>query len=136
MSSVINKTLTFKQTLLWHSIVPSETNIIQSQQSSNTTTHYCYKHLENTNVYIHINPLKNIQAAIKNIINTKLSGNCHIILYNKAKKFSKRCKKMVQAAISKNDFIYFFYIFIEDINSDNLIFLKKANWQVELKIAI
>lgn len=38
--------------------------------------------------------------------------------------------------ISKDNFVYFFYIVIKDINSNNLIFHEKTNWQVELKLAI
>lgn len=110
MSSVINKTSTLKRTSSWRSIVPSKTDTVRSQRSSNTTAHYRYKHLEDANVYIHIDPPEDVQAAIENIINAKPSEDCHAILCDKAKNFSKRCKEMVRVAAGIDDFVHLFYI--------------------------
>lgn len=136
MSSVINKTSTLKRTSSWRSIVPSETDTVRSQRSFNTTAHYRYKHLEDANVYIHIDPPEDVQAAIENIINAKPSEDCHATLRDKAKNFSKRCKEMVRAAAGEDDFVHLFYIFIEDISPNILISREKADWRVELKPAI
>ena len=136
MSSVTNKTPTLKRTPSWRSIVPSETDTVRSQRSSNTTAHYRYGHLENANVYIHIDPPEDIQAAIENIINAEPSEDCHAILRDKAKNFSKRCKEMVRAAAGEDDFVHLFYIVIEDISPNILISREKADWRVELKPAI
>lgn len=136
MSSVTNKASTLKRTTSWRSIVPSETDTIRSQRSSNTTAHYRYKHLEDANVYVHIDPPKDIQAAIENIINAKPSEDCRAILRDKAKNFSKKCEEMVQAAAGEDDFVHLFYIVIEDISPNNLISREKADWRVELKPAI
>lgn len=110
MSSVINKISTLKRTSSRRSIVPSETDTVRSQRSSNTTAHYRYKHLEDANVYIHIDPPEDVQAAIENIINANPSEDCHAILRDKAKNFSKRCKEMVRVAAGEDDFVHLFYI--------------------------
>lgn len=136
MSSVTNKTSTLKRTPSWRSIVPSETDTVRSQRSSNTTAHYRYRHLEDANVYFHTDPPEDIQAAIENIINAKPSEDCHAILRNKAKNFAKRCKEMVRAAAGEDDFVHLFYIVIEDISPNILISREKADWRVELKPAI
>lgn len=136
MSSVTNKASTLKRTTSWRSIAPSETETVRSQRSSNTAAHYRYKHLEDANVYIHIDPPEDIQAAIENIINAKPSKDCHAILREKAKKFSKKCKEMVRAAAGEDDFVHLFYIVIEDICPNNLISREKADWRVELKPVI
>lgn len=136
MSSVTNKASTLKRTTSWRSIAPSETDTVRSQRSSNTAAHYRYKHLEDANVYIHIDPPEDIQAAIENIINAKPSKDCDAILREKAKIFSKKCKEMVRAAAGEDDFVHLFYIVIEDICPNNLISREKADWRVELKPAI
>ena len=108
--SSVNKTSTLKWTSSWRSTIPSETNTVRSQRSSNTTAQYCYKHLDDANVYIHINPSEDIQVAIKNIINAKPSKDCI------AKNFSKKCKEIVRAAAGEDDFVHLFYIVIKDIS--------------------
>lgn len=133
MNSVASNVSALKWTSSRRSI---ETDTVRSQRSSNTTAHYRYKHLEDANVYIHIDPPEDIQAAIDDIINAKPSENCHTILCDKAKKFSRRCKEMVRAAAGEDDFVHLFYNFIEDISPDNLISREKADWRVELKPTI
>lgn len=136
MNSVANNTSTLKRTSSRRSIVPSETDTVRSQRSSNTTAHYRYKHLEDANVYIHIDPPEDIQAAVDDIINAKPSEDCHAILRDKAQKFSKRCKEMVRAAAGEDDFVHLFLNVIEDISPDSLISREKADWRVELKPAV
>lgn len=136
INSVAHSASTLERTSSWRSMVTSKTDTVRSQHFLNTSAHYCYKHLKDAKVYIHINPPKDIQAAINAIINAKPSEDCHAILRDKAKKFSKRCKEMVRAAAGKNDFVHLFYNFIEDISPDNLISREKADWRIELKPAI
>ena len=133
MNSVANNASTLKRTSSRVSIILSETDTVQSQRSSNTTAHYRYKHLEDANVYIHIDPPEDIQAVIDDIINAEPSQDCHTMLRDKAKRFSKRCKEMVRAAAGEDDFVHLFYNVIEDISPDNLTSREKANWRVELK---
>ncbi len=133
MNSIATNYSALKRTSSRRSIVPSESDTIRSQR---TTAHYRYKHLEDANVYIHIDPPEDIQAAIDDIINAELSRDSHDILRDKAKKFSKRCKEMVRAAAGEDDFVHLFYNFIEDISPDNLISREKADWRVELKPTI
>ena len=136
MNSVANNASALKRTSSRRSIVPSETDTVRSQRSSNTTAHYRYKHLEDANVYIHIDPPEDIQATIDDIINAAPSEDCHAFLRDKAQKFSKRCKEMVRAAAGEDDFVHLFYNVIEDISPDNLISREKADWRVELKPTI
>lgn len=136
MNSVADNASDLKRTSSRRSIVLSETDTVRSQRSSNTTAHYRYKHLEDANVYIHIDPPEDIQAAIDDIVNAKPSEDCHAILREKAKKFSKRCKEMVRAAAGEDDFVHLFYNVIEDISPENLISREKADWRVELKPTI
>lgn len=136
MNSIADNASALKRTSSRCSIVLSETDTVRSQRSSNTTAHYRYKHLEDANVYIHIDPPENIQVAIDDIINAKPSEDCHAILRDKAKKFSKRCKEMVRAAAGEDDFVHLFYNVIEDISPENLISREKADWRVELKPTI
>lgn len=133
MNSVAKNASALKRTSSRRSIVPSETDTVRSQRSSNTTAHYRYKHLEDANIYIHIDPPEDIQAAIDDIVNAEPSEDCHTILRDKAKNFSKRCKEMVRAAAGEDDFVHLFYNVIEDISPDNLISREKADWRVELK---
>lgn len=136
VNSVANNASARKRTSSRRSIVPSETDTVRSQRTSNTTAHYRYKHLEDANIYIHIDPPEDIQAAIDDIINVKPSEDCCAILCDKAKKFSKRCKEMIRAAAGEDDFVHLFYNFIEYFSSDNLISREKADWRVELKPTI
>ncbi|KAI9682027.1 MAG: hypothetical protein M1817_000081 [Caeruleum heppii] len=136
MNSAANNASALKRTSSRHSIVPSETDTGRSHCSSNTTAHYRYKHLEDANLYVHIDPPEEVQAAIDDIINAEPSEDCYAVLRDKAKKFSKRCKEMVRAAAGEDDFVHLFYNVIEDISSDNLISREKADWRVELKPTI
>ena len=136
LNSVANNASDLQRTSSRRSIVPSETDTVRSQRSSNTTAHYRYKHLADANVYIHIDPPEDIQAAIDDIFNAEPSEDRHAILRDKAKKFSKRCKEMVRAAAGEDDFVHLFYNVIEDISPDNLISREKADWRVELKPTI
>ena len=114
----------------------SEAESFRSQRSSNTTAHYRYKHLKDANVYIHVDPPEDIQAAIDGIVNAELSEDCHTIPHNKAKKFWKKCKEMVQAAAGEDDFAHAFYTIAEEMGPDNLISREKADWRWELKPTI
>lgn len=136
MDSAANNASTLKRTSSWRSSVPSEADTVRSQRSSNTTAHYRYKHLKNANVYIHVDPPKDIQAAIENIINIEPSEDRHAVLRHQAQKFSKRCEEMVRAAAGEDDFVHLFYNFIEDISPNNLISREKADWRMELKPTI
>ena len=136
MDSAVNNASVLKRTSSRRSIVLSETDTVRSQRSSNTTAHYRYKHLEDANVYIHVDPPKEIQAAIDDIINTEPSEDRRTIVHGEAKKFSKRCKETVRAAAGEDDFVHLFYSIIEDISADNLISREKADWRVELKPTI
>ena len=115
---------------------PSEADSFRSQRSSNTTAHYRYKHLEDANLYIHVDPPQNIQAAIDDIINTESSEDRYAILRDKAKKFWNKCKEMVRAAAGEDDFVHVFYTIAEDMSPDNLIFREKADWREDLKPTI
>ncbi|KAL9616343.1 MAG: hypothetical protein Q9160_008786 [Pyrenula sp. 1 TL-2023] len=136
MESAANNASTLKRTSSRRSTFLSEANTVRSQRSSNTTAHYRYKHLKNANVYIHVDPPEDIQAAIENIINIEPSKDRHAVLHHQAQKFSKRCEEMVQAAAGEDDFVHLFYNFMEDISPDNLISREKADWRVELKPTI
>ena len=135
MDSAVNASV-LKRTSSRRSIVVSETDTVRSQRSSNTTAHYRYKHLEDANVYIHVDPPKEIQAAIDDIINTESSEDRRTIVHDEAKNFSERCKEMVRAAAGEDDFVHLFYSIIEDLSTDNLISREKADWRVELKPTI
>ena len=126
-----------KRTSSRRSIVAlSEAESLRSQRSSNTTAHYRYKHLEDANIYIHVDPPEDIQAAIDDIVNAEPSEDRHAILHDKAQKFWKKCKEMVRAAAGEDDFIHGFYTITEEMSPDNLISREKADWRVELKPTI
>ncbi|MCJ1395823.1 hypothetical protein MMC18_008709 [Xylographa bjoerkii] len=135
-SVATNNASALKRTSSRRSIVLSASDTVRSQRSSNTTAHYRYKHLEDANVYVHIDPPEDIQAAIDDIIDTEPSKDCHAILRDQAKKFSKECKEMVRAAAGEDDFVHLLYNVIEDIRPENLISREKADWRVELKPTI
>ena len=111
----------------------SEAESSQSQHSSKTTAHYRYRHLVDANVYIHVDPPEDIQAAIDNIVNAEPSEDRYAILRNKAIEFWKTCKKMVQAAAGEGDFVHFLHTTAKEISPDQLIFCEKAEWRAELK---
>lgn len=136
MDSAVNNASVLKRTSSRRSVVPSETDTLRSQRSSNTTAHYRYKHLEDANVCIHVDPPKEIQAAIDDIINGEPSEDRRTILHSEARKFSTRCREMVRAAAGEDDFVHLFYRIIEDISADNLISREKADWRAELKPTI
>ena len=117
-------------------VAPSEADSFRSQRSSNTTAHYRYKHLEDANLYIHVDPPEKIQAAIGDIVNAESSKDRCAILGDKAKKFWKKCKELVRAAAGEDDFVHVFYTIAEDMSPDNLIFREKADWREELKPTI
>lgn len=117
-------------------VAPSETDSFRSQRSLNTTAHYRYKHLEDANLYIHVDPPERIQAAIDDIVNAESSEDRCAILRDEAKKFWKKCKEMVRAAAGEDDFVHVFYTIAEDMSPDNLIFREKADWREELKPTI
>ena len=136
MESAANNASGIKRTSSRRSILLSDTDTVLSQRSSNTTAYYRYKHLKNANVYIHVDPPEEIQAAIDDIISTEPSEDRHTILCDQAKKFTKRCKEMVRAAAGEDDFVHLFYNIIEDMSADDLISREKADWRVELKPTI
>ncbi len=113
--------------------VASETESFQSQRSTNTTAHYRYKHLKDANVYIHVDPPEDIQAAIDGIINVKLPEDRHAIPVNLAKTFWTECKEMVQAAAGEDDFVHSFYTIADKMSPDHLISRENADWRWELK---
>ena len=117
-------------------IAPSEADSSRSHRSSNNTAHYRYKHLEDANLYIHVDPPEEIQAAIDDIVNAKPSERRCAILRDKAEKFWKKCKEMVRAAAGEDDFVHLFYTIAEDMSPDNLIFREKADWREDLKPTI
>ncbi|KAL9126806.1 MAG: hypothetical protein Q9217_004201 [Psora testacea] len=106
------------------------------QPSGETTAHYRYRHLEDANLYIHVDPPEKIQAAIDDIVNAESSEDRCAILRDKAKKFWKKCKEMVRAAAGEDDFVHVFYTIVEDMSPDNLIFREKADWREDLKPTI
>ena len=137
MDVAANRPGSNKRTSSRRSIVASsEAESFRSQRSSNNTAHYRYKHLEDANVYIHVDPPEYIQAAIDDIVNAKPSDDRHNILREKAKKLWKRCKELVRAAAGEDDFVHAFYTIAEEMSSDDLIFREKAEWRAELKPAI
>lgn len=133
MNSAANNASALKRTSSWCSRVPSETDTVRSQRSSNNTAQYRYKHLKAANVHIHADPPKEIQADINEIINTELPEACHASLSLTAKTFSERCREMVDSAAGEDDFVHLFYKVIEDISPNNLVSREKANWRLELK---
>ena len=137
MDGAANRPGSIKRTSSRRSIVePSEAESFRSQRSSNTTAHYRYKHLEDANIYIHVDPPEDIQAAIDDIVNADPSEDRHAILRDKAKKFWKRCREMVRAAAGEDDFVHVFYTIAEEMSPNNLIFREKADWRAELKPTI
>ena len=137
MDGAANRPGSIKRTASRRSIVePSEAESFRSQRSSNTTAHYRYKHLEDANTYIHVDPPEDIQAAIDDIVNAEPSEDRHAILRDKAKKFWKRCREMVRAAAGEDDFVHVFYTIAEEMSPNNLIFREKADWRAELKPTI
>lgn len=105
----------------------------RSQRSSSTTAHYRYKHLRGANVYIHVDPPEEIQAAIDDIVNAESSESRCAFLRDKAKMFWKKCKQMVQASHGEDDFVQLFHRIAEDISPDKLAFRKTADWREDLK---
>ena len=97
-------------------VAPSDADSFRSQRSSNTTAHYRYKHLEGANLYIHVDPPEDIQAAIDEIDHAKSSVDRCAILRDRAKLFWKKCKKMVRAAAGEDDFVHVFYTIAEDMS--------------------
>ena len=77
-----------ERTSSWRSIVASsEVDSFRFQRSLNITAHYRYKHFEDANLYIHINPPEKIQAAIDDIVNAESSERRCAIFRDKAKTF-------------------------------------------------
>lgn len=109
---------------------------IRSQRSSSTTAHYRYKHLKEVEVYIHVDPPPDIQAAIDDIINVQPSKDRLAILQNKSKVFWEKCKEMVRFAAREDDFVHLFGDILRDIKSSSIITSEKADWRVELKPTI
>ena len=126
-----------KRTSSRRSIVSlSEADSSRSQRSSNTTAHYRYKHLEDANLYIHVDPPAEIQAAIDGIVNAESSERRYAVLRDKAKNFRKECQEMVRAAVGEDDFVHLFHKIAEAISPNNLIFRKNADWREDLKPTI
>ena len=115
---------------------PSETESFRSQRSSTTTAHYRYKLLQDANVYMHVDPPKEIQTAIDDIVNVQPSEDSRALLREQAEKFWGRCKEMVRAAAGEDDFVHVFYSIAEEMKPDDLIFREKADWRMELKPTI
>ncbi|KAL8974513.1 MAG: hypothetical protein Q9197_001246 [Variospora fuerteventurae] len=133
IESAAHNSPALKRTSSRRSLPSSQTDTVRSQRSSNTTAYYRYKYLDDANVYINVDPPKDIQAAIDGVIRAKPSEGRQAIIRDEAKKFQERCKEMVRAAAGEDDFLHVFYNVIERMGSDNLMSREKADWRVELK---
>jgi hypothetical protein len=137
MEGAVHRPASIKRTLSRRSLATeAESESIRSQRSSSTTAHYRYKHLKAANVYIHVDPPEDIQTAINDIICVKPSEDRCALINEKANKFWKRCRELVQAAAGEGDFVSIFHTIAEQLSPDNFIFRKEADWRAELKPTI
>lgn len=114
-------------------VTSSEAETVSSKRSSSTQAVYRYECLTAAEIYIHTDPPSNIQAAIDDIIKAEVTEDRRLILRDIAKTLYEACRKTVQTAVGKDDFVILIHKALEAMKPDNILFRTKSNWREELK---
>ncbi|KAF2789875.1 hypothetical protein K505DRAFT_340909 [Melanomma pulvis-pyrius CBS 109.77] len=113
---------------------PSSTGSVRSDRSLMTSnSHYRSKHLKDANIFVHVDPPRDIHAFIDNIVNKRPSYERYDMLRVEAKKFWRKCKVMVYATDGEDDFTHIFSSVFEKIGAGSLILHENATWKTALK---